>query len=920
MVVLALPAGRFALPAAAVLSFLLAARSPGSTPGSGEISPASPPLVWTGFPAIAAASESEGTCVEGVNCDAFTLTVSGTPADWAGKVIRIRIDWSNAANDFDLFVHQASNAGPLVGVSAAGPFSTGENTTVTPFQSGTGVYTVHVVYFAVANDTYQGTASVALERSAIYVEGGIAFSPSVALRAPAALASGEPSSRCDGFGNFYAGGIRGVPAGTDVWYVDLRPGSSTYDPWVRSPDYLGVPESIPQDQAFSVGADGGGDIDFAVGFGGSEPAFLAGASLLAANVSAFRSLDRGATFEQNPVGSMVPVDDRQWLEAFGSSSTYLYYRTISVPTLHSVQRSDDAGLTYGPPAFVGTGGQSGNVDVDQATGIVYASRQATTQVSVARGVPPSPGEEPVTYSATVAATDPAGVDQIFAPVKVAPDGTVYVVYSNGKDVLLVHSCDQAQTWSLPVRVNHGPLAQTNLMPWIETGSVPDSVGIVWYGTASGANADEADWNVFFAQSLDATSATPTFRQVLASDHVVHAGNISVGGLLGSANRNLLDYFQLAIDPTGAAVIAYTDDHNDLDGHSYVTRQVSGPGLHGAPVPAPGPQPPPVPPPADGAQTSDFAQDHLVGLLATTPTASPFDILSIRWSCEESPSGRLLVGTMEVSDLPAATPPGNWRIYFSANAPDSVLSPTGEYTFGRWDRGDIFWFRASTANGPPAFTFGTAARTPTGGISRTTRGSADAGSIDPATERVTVKVLLARLNAFLPTGHAPIGGGSTLVGLIGESFSADGNAVVDLARGGRQFTLPSTCPATGAPPPPPPPPTVPIEKVTGGGSILGKVVSFAFKADANLSGHLSYRDAEEGIHLVSDRFLTFVQTGPNRVEFSGTGKVGGNPVTFEVTAEDGGGAGTDDFFAIDIAGSVVSTRGGNLSTGTIQVHR
>ena len=84
--------------------------------------------------------------------------------------------------------------------------------------------------------------------------------------------------------------------------------------------------------------------------------------------------------------------------------------------------------------------------------------------------------------------------------------------------------------------------------------------------------------------------------------------------------------------------------------------------------------------------------------------------------------------------------------------------------------------------------------------------------------------------------------------------------------------------------------------------------------------MNYEDKEQGIHLVSDRILTFVQTGPNRVDFSGTGTVGTNPVTFEVTAEDNGEPGTGDFFAIEIAGFVVSSRGGNLSTGNIQVHR
>lgn len=57
------------------------------------------------------------------------------------------------------------------------------------------------------------------------------------------------------------------------------------------------------------------------------------------------------------------------------------------------------------------------------------------------------------------------------------------------------------------------------------------------------NNDNANWCVFFAQSFNAKDLSPTFRQVIASDHVIHGSNISTGGLLGAANRNLLDYFQ-----------------------------------------------------------------------------------------------------------------------------------------------------------------------------------------------------------------------------------------------------------------------------------------------------------------------------------------------------------------------------------------
>src|SRR5207253_6963549 len=136
----------------------------------------------------------------------------------------------------------------------------------------------------------------------------------------------------------------------------------------------------------------------------------------------------------------------------------------------------------------------------------------------------------------------------------------------------------------------------------------------------------ADWNVFYALGTNVTTS-PVFRQAKASDHVIHGANISESGLVvngQSPNRNLADYFQVAFDPTGAAVIAFADDHNDLSGHTYVTRQISGPGSTGSDVPAPvegsalpAPALEPLPTLASvdgipGSQVTDFRQDVRTG--------------------------------------------------------------------------------------------------------------------------------------------------------------------------------------------------------------------------------------------------------------------------------------------------------------------
>jgi hypothetical protein len=49
-------------------------------------------------------------------------------------------------------------------------------------------------------------------------------------------------------------------------------------------------------------------------------------------------------------------------------------------------------------------------------------------------------------------------------------------------------------------------------------------------------------------------------QSVISDHVIHRGTISTGGLGGGADRSLADLFQIAFDPQHFANVAFSDDH------------------------------------------------------------------------------------------------------------------------------------------------------------------------------------------------------------------------------------------------------------------------------------------------------------------------------------------------------------------------
>ncbi|HJT81997.1 MAG TPA: hypothetical protein VJ719_12435, partial [Chthoniobacterales bacterium] len=134
-----------------------------SNPTSGMMTPNSGSLSWTGT-AVGGAYNGESTCVDGVNCDTFTLTVTGTPADWSGKRIRIAMSWLVLANDYDLYIHKNSNAGPVVDSSTHGAPSTSETAYIEAGDldaDGSTIFTVHVGYFTgSAADQYHCQASV----------------------------------------------------------------------------------------------------------------------------------------------------------------------------------------------------------------------------------------------------------------------------------------------------------------------------------------------------------------------------------------------------------------------------------------------------------------------------------------------------------------------------------------------------------------------------------------------------------------------------------------------------------------------------------------------------------------------------------------------------------------------------------------
>ena len=131
---------------------------PDASPGSGSLNPTpGSSITWTGT-AVGGSAPDEAACVEGVNCDTFTLTLTGTAADWEEKTARIVFTWPNAVDDYDIYVHKGTADGPIVDDAATGDQPEIINLEPSATTVGTGVFFVHVLYFSVVPPAQQYTA------------------------------------------------------------------------------------------------------------------------------------------------------------------------------------------------------------------------------------------------------------------------------------------------------------------------------------------------------------------------------------------------------------------------------------------------------------------------------------------------------------------------------------------------------------------------------------------------------------------------------------------------------------------------------------------------------------------------------------------------------------------------------------------
>ncbi|MEP6601262.1 MAG: hypothetical protein ABJB49_05560 [Nitrospirota bacterium] len=591
--------------------------SPDANPGSGTLNPTlGTSVTWTGT-ATGGSASGEAGCVEGQNCDTYLLTLTGAPANWAGKKVTVSLNWLNPADDYDLYVHKDSNSGVIVANSGGSvPPEVGS---FEPSATGTGPYTVHAVYFTVpapqVTGQYTGTATV---------EAG---APPTATPPPAPQDTGPKI----GYEIFQ-------PPGTLVNVT-----SSSQGPSVATVEYLGRDAGEP-----SVGVNFNSTQDPVKGvtafqadlqtvfakFDDSCPANGLSAiwynsqapTSQVANQDPIGFTDRvtGRTFAgqltllsptcklsftdtdgKDPLGNTGP---QGWGPTTGPLGSGIDHQTVAGGPYHSplinppapayphavyyasqdlvaafALRSDDGGATFGPVLPMYTSecvGLHGHLKVTPKTPATTVNGQAGTVflpnggcsglgavvVSENNGITWTVRPVPQT-AANTSFQDPAvGIDD---------NGRVYFAMSSlvpgptgDSQMLVATSDDNGQSWQNIFDVST-VLGLKNMAYPAAVAGTAGRAAVAFFGSTTGGDftlpSFTGIWHLYVAQTFNGgtswtiTDATP--------NDPVQRGPIWAHGA-ADISRNLLDFFDITMDKEGRVQVGYPD--GCVDGHCVQT--------------------------------------------------------------------------------------------------------------------------------------------------------------------------------------------------------------------------------------------------------------------------------------------------------------------------------------------------------------
>ncbi|MBA4124707.1 MAG: exo-alpha-sialidase [Acidobacteria bacterium] len=571
--------GLFSLSAIAALFIVTAFLTPitlvqAANPTSGSLSPTSGTSVtWNGTSPGGASPEGETTCVENVNCETYMLSLSGTPTDWTGKVVKVRLDWLVPATDYDLYIRKDSVTGPEVARSAEGP-TISESAEIDPTVSGTGNYAVRVIYFAAVApaDQYRGTATVADKTAA-----GPTPTPPIVSNAtpptydnfvpPTTLGqrAGEPTIGLNwttGKAMFIASlqTLRvsfddTVSPVTATWENKSAANTSitSFDPLLFTDSATNrtfVSQLLPSKLSLMSFTDDDGN--------NWTPSQGSGI-----NSGVDHQTIGGGPYARNADGSLkggavqLPgADGRIYPNA-------VYYASQDIG-LAEIARSDNGGLNFGVavPMYDVTQctGIHGHIKVS-ANGTVYVPNkscggQQAVLVSNDNGLTWTIRKIP---GSTSGRSDPS--------VGIGADGTIYVGYGNGNGkARIVVSHDEGRTWENDQDAGFYQGINTSVFPAVTAGDSDRAAYFFLGTTTSGSGTTGTDqtspyvsavWYGFISTTYDGGRTWVTVNAT-PNDPVQRGVVCTNGTTCPTGTRNLLDFNDMEVDKKGRAVAGLAD--------------------------------------------------------------------------------------------------------------------------------------------------------------------------------------------------------------------------------------------------------------------------------------------------------------------------------------------------------------------------
>ena len=570
-----------------------------ATPTAGTLNPTGPTVTWVGT-AVGGGSLDESTCVEGVNCDTYILTLSGSPTDWTGLKARIVISCPDPTGltDYDLYVHKGTNSGPIV------PNGTSANSGTPPEvvdldpndpNTGTGQFSVHVVYFsASAGFQYSGSASAISSSTA----------PALVPTAP------QDTGPKIGFQNFEAPGIlvpvtdssqgptahtveymghdSGEPSVGNNWNTgvtnfqsDLQTLFIKFDDSCRSNGQSATWYNSPAPTSQLIDSDPIGFTDRQTGrvFAGELTLLSPTCKVSFTDTDGLDALGQpnyaGWTASE---GSGIPssVDHETIgggpyhapIPARPPGTIYpnaVYYASQSLVVLNVPQasRSDDGGLTFGPSVLTTSacGGLHGHIKV-APDGTVFipnnsCSGEGAVLVSQDNGITWNIRTVPGTTSNPALQDPQVGIDN---------NGRLYFAMSSatgtGSQAVVATSDDHGATWNNVYDVGAAYKLQNVFYP-AAVAADGGRAAVAFYGSTTGgdgsANSFNGVWHLYVANTFDG-GQTWTTTDVTPNDPMQRGCIWAHGG--ADICRNLLDFFDMTVDKQGRVEVGYVDGCTD----------------------------------------------------------------------------------------------------------------------------------------------------------------------------------------------------------------------------------------------------------------------------------------------------------------------------------------------------------------------